>query len=339
MIKDPHLSLCFYPTTVGLIDDNTVYLKQLFLRLTGREKLPCFIYEDPQKALQFLVKQPSNPFLNLCLINQEDNPFDHLIVDLDIRAIHRTICNSRRFSEITTLVVDYAMPGLNGLELCRKLRGSLKIIMLTGEAGKDLAIEAFNEGSIDKFILKNTPNLMEVLVKNIRELQMDYFLNLSEIALNKIADFSKHNLSCLSDPIFVEFFKNLCVSNKIVEYYLMDAQGSFLLLDAMGKPSVLAVGDEELLSTYQELAQDDHAASFIVNSLKNREKMPYFHTQKDFETYPANWSNYLHPIQILEGNKKYYYAYISNCDLYDMEAEKIVSYKNHLEPLIEQLIL
>lgn len=325
------LGVCFYPTTIGLIDDNEEYLKHLVSYLDKTEKFPCFTYDDPQKALHFLTNQyQSDAFINRCLISQESEEFDHFIAELNIRAIHQEIYNSYRFNEITVLVIDYAMPRVNGLDICRQLRDtSVKTIMLTGEASKDFAVEAFNEGSIDRFILKKTPNLLDVLAQTVRELQENYFLDLSKAALNKIANFSKGTLLCLENTGFVEFFKQLCKTNRIVEYYLLDNQGSFLLLDAKGKASWLAVANEELMLTYANLAKDDTAPIAIINGLKNKQMIPYFYTDKDFAVRPAEWQRYLHPAHKLPG-EEIYYTYIAHSEVYEIDYTKVVSYQQFL---------
>ncbi len=337
MKKRFQIGICYYPATVGLVDDNKEYLKHLLTRLVKLEKIPCFSYEDPEQALQFLTKEyHADPIVNRCLIESEDNDMDHHMVDFNIPAIHQEIYNPRRFAEITVLVIDYAMPGINGLELCRQLREKypfIKIIMLTGEVGKDLAVEAFNEGSIDRFILKNTPSLMEALVQIVRELQLSYFQNLSELALNKIADFSQQTLVCLTDPVFVDFFQQLCKTNNIVEYYLMDDHGSFLLLDAKGKPSWLAVADNELMESYAELAKHDKAPEALTAALHSKKMMPYFHTEDDFSVRPAEWQEYLHPAQTLQGKQLYYYSYITDPNAYDLESDRVFSFQQYLEKI------
>ena len=63
--------------------------------------------------------------------------------------IHKVIYDSKRFAMKTVVVVDYSMPNMNGLEVCKALEDlPLKFIMLTGKAEPETAIEAFNDGLI-----------------------------------------------------------------------------------------------------------------------------------------------------------------------------------------------
>ena len=236
-----------------------------------------------------------------------------------------------QYSEISVLIIDYAMPGINGLELCHQLRDtSIKIIMLTGEASKDLAVEAFNEGSIDKFILKNTADLMGMLVQTIHELQRSYFLNLSEKALHKTANFSSKTLACLDDPIFISFFQQIFNKHQLIEYYLMDDLGSFLMLDAKGNPYWLAVANDEMMETYYDFAKGDKAEETMVQRLKNKEIIPYFYTEDDFDVRPREWQPYLHKASVLDGKERYYYAFIENSSVYTFPSRKILSYEQFL---------
>lgn len=66
----------------------------------------------------------------------------------------------RRFHLTGVLIVDYNMPGLNGLELLKRINDCpARRVLLTGVADAEVAVRAFNSGLIQKFIPKNTPDL------------------------------------------------------------------------------------------------------------------------------------------------------------------------------------
>ena len=71
------------------------------------------------------------------------------------------------------------------------------------------AIAAFNEGIIDKFILKTNANLIDELNKAIAELQFNYFSDKSRQLMQNLA--SRHNNLHLSfeDPLFVKFLHRI----------------------------------------------------------------------------------------------------------------------------------
>jgi len=332
-MQAPKISLCYYPTAVVLIDDDRHFLEQFHARFTGRDNLPCYAYENPQKALHFINNEyKPDIFVNHCISNVEDVDSDHVSFDFDIKKMHQEIYNPNRFKEITAIVVDYAMPGLNGLDFCRQINDRfIKKLMLTGEAGKELAVEAFNENSIDRFIMKSAPNLVETLLNSIKEQQTRYFLQLSEIILNRVISTSTQELAFLEDSVFVQLFNNYCKTNNIVEYYLLDNQGGFLMLDIYGKPSWLAVANEEQMQTYLQLAEDDDASENIIQPLRNKSRIPFFYTDEDYSIRPAEWEKYMHTAQVIEGKQKYYYTFITDPNAYYYQANRVLSFHHFLE--------
>ena len=69
---------------------------------------------------------------------------------------------------INIAVIDWMMPGMNGIELCRKIRDNQKgpyvfIIMLTAKSDKNELIEGFSAG-VDEYILKPV-NLQEMMAR------------------------------------------------------------------------------------------------------------------------------------------------------------------------------
>lgn len=325
------IACCYHPTTVVFVDDNRKFLNSLRLEL-DRKNSNFLFYDDPISALQYLNDDyQASPFINRCLLHPEESYTDHRNIDINVRAIHEEIYNPDRFNEVSVVVVDYAMPGLNGLELCQQLKkNNYKIILLTGEADDKLAIDAFNKGIIQRFIRKDDSKFAFTLNSLIAELQHEYFLELSEIVINGLTKNPDHPVSSLKDPAFVDFFHNFFRNQQLSEYYLMQATGSFLFLDLYGKPSWLVISDDEELTAFASLAEDDDADTTITNALKNRQMLPYFHSDKDFETRPSAWQKYLHPAQKLVGQTVYYYTYITDAKNYDIQSDRIKSYQKFL---------
>ena len=327
------ISVCYYPTTVVLIDDQPTFTREFKNRLTKHIQLPCVVYNDPQQALHFLTKEYRfHSFIQRCIQDGgEDTPADKLMMEFDIRAIHQEIYNKHRFAEVIVIIVDHAMPELDGLTLCQHLKDTyFKTLMLTAEAGKELAVQAFNVGSIDKFVMKDDPNLMSVIVEYIQELQHDYFSKLSDFVYNKFIKTGTPTLKCLSDPSVVKLFTNICDKHHIVEYYLMDEQGSFLLLNAEGQPSWLAIRSADQMKADAEFAEWSNGTPSVVQALKSRTSLVYFQTEDDLRVAPPQWDAYLYPAQPI-GDEKYFYAYIDNPNAYDVKQKHIFSYAEFLK--------
>ena len=90
--------------------------------------------------------------------------------------IRNVVHDPNRFAEVSVAIVDYDMPGENGMEICRRLRNHpVRTVMLTGKADEKLATSAFNQGLIDRFVLKHDSATVDRLDDLIAELQLDYF--------------------------------------------------------------------------------------------------------------------------------------------------------------------
>lgn len=237
--------VCNFPTTVIFVDDDSKYLKLLLLDLdTSHATFQPF--GSSLKASKFLQEYQANPFTKRCLSTQENGNPDQCKVKLDVKAIHKEIYDPQRFHEISVVVVDYDMPGINGLELCEQLKGQpFKRILLTGVADERIAVQAFNKGLIHQFVRKDAPNFAEEINRIIHEAQESYFAELSTEIINNIIRHSGYAQSYLEDPAFNSYLNDICKTHHITEYYLTDAQGNFLLLDKNGNPSWLTITNDK----------------------------------------------------------------------------------------------
>jgi CheY-like chemotaxis protein len=270
------IGLCYYPTSTVLVDDNDDFLERIS-KLLKEHLIPCKYYSDPIDALDYLNKEyKPDPFTNRCITTAKDRDIDTVVSHFDFRKIHHEIYNPKRFEQVSVLAIDYAMPTLHGLDFCRKAEETFsQRLIFTGEAGHSLAVEAFNEGIIHKFLRKGEVNLPDLLLEDIQNLQGSYFRKLSEIALHKASkDLFKHAPECLRDPEFVKLLHQICKKHNIVEYYLLDEHGSFLLLDEKGIPSWLIVKSEKDMQDVYQYAQDQEAPKDILDLIKERIKVP-----------------------------------------------------------------
>lgn len=314
---------CYLPSKVIVIDDNSEFLKSVksIFALSGH----YVTYTSPFKALAYLNEQYH------CVRSEnvqilEDQGLDHTFFSVNIRNIHQEIYNPERFNEISVLVTDYAMPGIDGLSLCKRVNAkNIKRILLTGEAGLELAVQAFNEHIIDQFILKSELQLNQTIKQSIKNAQMAYYFESTQQA-------AEHVL-CLHDPVFVAAFQEIQKQYDIAEFYLLDSQGSFLMLDIEANPFWFIVKDEEEMSGLQEMAEMADAPDSVLDALKSRTKIPYFYSEQDFKIAPSAWEKYMHPAKVLEGKKLYYYAFFSDTTLYPLEKDKIVSYQTFLQQM------
>lgn len=120
-MKKNRLNICYYPTSIILVDDNKKFLQSLRLRLSDYS---CFFYDNPKEALEFLNNSYNfEPFINRSLLSDEDKHIEQSLAGLNIKKIHHEIYNSNRYQEISILFADYSMPYVNGIEFCKEKIG------------------------------------------------------------------------------------------------------------------------------------------------------------------------------------------------------------------------
>ena len=137
----------------------------------------------PERAIERLLKDAGPTGLtideaNLAPVGEgaDDDP----VVRLPASRIAAMARDPARFSRVSVAIIDFAMPSMTGVELCRKIKHlPVKKVLLTGKTGDATAVAAFNEGLIDLFLVKHDPDLPDKLRRIIRELQYAYFKDLT----------------------------------------------------------------------------------------------------------------------------------------------------------------
>lgn len=342
-MKHQIMPACYHPTTVVFVDDDRNYLTGLSVDLDVSKFSFKMIYE-PVEAIEILRKYKPNLFTARSIKRPEENLFDHRNIDINVGRIWREIYNPYRFSEISVVVVDYAMPGMDGISFASKIRllqnAPFKILLLTGEASAEKAVAAFNDKVIDKFVRKDAPNFEDVLNEAICELQKEYFLALSQLIMDSLVKNPEHPIvTWLDEPAFFNLFDQICKKHQIVEYYLTDVLGSFMFLDFEGNPSWLAVKNDEEMRAAYEVAESS-GAEFppeLLKAMYDRKKILYLHGQSiSVSDNPEEVQSGLHHAIELKGNKaNYYYAYIDTPNAYDIDREMVLSYRAYRDQLAE----
>jgi len=174
------LPVFYFRSTVITIDDKPMVSETLSLLLSDKFNVKSF--DRPSDFLRFIADYRT-PLSNdiafqLCTEHENYDTARHMIVDFDVSKLHALIQNEERNNEISVIIVDYRMPELNGLSVCKmikRLHVRAKIILLTGEANLQTAIDAFNENIIDQFIEKSSPTLSDDIIKAVTELSHQYY--------------------------------------------------------------------------------------------------------------------------------------------------------------------
>jgi len=303
---------CYHPTSVFAIDDNHEFLTALSQHLS-LPNLSCF--SSPSKALALL--QPQNPFSEIqsTLItttrshyNDTDDVSEQEAIIVNLRKLHHIINDANRFDTVSVILIDYHMDKINGIDICQQLtKHPAKKILLTGGQDKEkIAIEAFNNGIIHRFINKSDPNFTTHLKYTIALLKEAYFRDLT----NAIIPDSHPIMKLLRNASYHNFCRNLHAQVNADEYYLLDNSGSILYF-TNNEPTWLIIRSIEELENYANIASETENGDGIAEKIRNRKSIPFFFTENDFNTTVCKWETYMHKAHPLPGVKGYYYSIIN----------------------------
>ena len=325
------IPLFYFPTNVILVDDDREFLNDLHVLLDGN--IASYrLFNSPQKALNFLNQEAS--FLsdnNFFLENPESYEWGRQSFSLNFENIKNIALDPKRFDQVCIVIVDYNMPGMDGIELLQKINhDGIKKILLTGEADEHTAIEAFNDGIIKKYIRKQDPNLISKIRSAILECQREAFCDItSELILSKSP--LHDNPIIRREPNLMTYFYQMLKEYNIVEFYLADNQGTLLLLDSKGNPSGFFVRTEDQIRVFEEeVLGEAEIPNDVKYAILNRDKLVCFLPQKgkcipeDFEL-----SKYVRSAKKISPRSNFYVAYLESFPfLADFKVESFQEYLN-----------
>jgi CheY-like chemotaxis protein len=230
-------------------------------------------------------------------------------VDANIETLSQLRNNPTRHSEISVIILDYHMPNMTGLELARELNAvSAKKILLTGKTDHQQAIEAFNEGIIDRFIHKDDPQLINNLKLHVQGLKKRYFKDETQALLFHLEADEKLPLS---NPEFVTFFEEWCNKNLIREYYVVDKTGNLLTIDQEGRKKYFIVHTDHTLRKFIQINEDENVPS-LIDAVIRREVIPFFGIEQEaWQTPLSDWEKHFYKSNLIVGSEKYYWAAIA----------------------------
>lgn len=336
--KDVDINFFYYPTTIAIVDDNASYLENIRLQLSSN--WPTELFVDAKEALQTL-KTRCSKYLNFLnetvsiaykdMENDDSKGLNSRTIEFNLSGIYKKIYDDERFSNISTTIVDFDMPYMNGIEFCEMLGNHhkhIRKIMLTGKADNNIAVNAFNNGTIDKFILKGSDDAYDGLSIVLRHQAKKYFSDLSK-SLRE--EFLIHTNSPMNNKYYADIFDKALKSSNYIEYYLLDLSGSFLFLDKDANPTFLLVSSEHDLNNYQTIATDSGAEGFVVDKLQKRTHLLYLLSDENYNCHPNEWEQFLYPC--IESNDGTFYYAILNREISGINLSDVTSFHKYMQTL------
>ena len=301
--------LWYHPTRVLLVDDDENVLKSLGKQIDPN--FPFLAYKNPEKALEYLKQYvlPLKKISQQMISEVEPSEVKYLSTEnvaIDFSPLRADLDKPGRFNQFVTVIVDKVMKEMDGLDFCRTVRRlglPVKLILLTGNAGAEEAVAAFNDHIIDAFIRKS-PDMLDQVNYYLKTLSFQEFCDSSIRLLGPILN----RFSLLSNEKFSHFFKTVCQENNIVEYYLLDSSCSYLLLTAEGKAKIFLVKSSADFKNAYDIAIDDAAQDgALLEALKNRTAFPLKGEATYFTTDSSDWKEAMIPVK-KEEDLDFYYA-------------------------------
>jgi CheY-like chemotaxis protein len=337
-------SLCsipafFYPTTVILVDDQPEFTKTTALALAHDYKTISF--SDPDKAIAYF-SQKSNSLFNGKALAEKYNG--------DVTLFRHEIYNPKRFDDAFASVLDYDMPGKNGVDVMKSVglmdyynRNLHTYTLLTAKPHSEFAKEAKDSPVADGFISKWDPSYIKQLRERLDYLSAMIFQGICHGVASALSHDPNENTSFLFDGNFLSVLNPYIQQHDIREGYMFDKQGSLLLLDKNAHLNWLFIRNEQGIQNSIQLAKEYHAPSTVIEALESKKVILSLYERADFERRKTiSWDDYLVPAQVFKDEGKefevfnhrasdYYYAFTKDLPEHGIEQNKILSYAEFLQ--------
>lgn len=257
-----NLSLVHHPTSVMIIDDSINFLKATIAMLAD-EYMSIIPYDSPNNALNFIENVYNTNQINLKeYIYNYDN--------YCIFAGYKMIYSKLRFSLISSIFTDYEMPGITGLDFLKKIKEKdIFKVMLTGIVTDTMAQSILEKNFIQYFIRKNNFNFQNEIV-HAMELGSIKFENIFYTSVNSILK-NINNVDFNLPAKLCEFVNKIIKKKNIIEYYIIDDNGSFLFIDKDDNvSSIFVYNKNDYLKLYAKFREifNHNLLSDLVNGNK-----------------------------------------------------------------------
>jgi len=285
-----------FPTTHVLIDNEVNYLRGLSTILPLHNKIFRY-FSDAQEALTWINDKSFEDEKNGVPLACFDKDFSSDFSQMCVEKLHKSVYSEKRFTGISAVLVDYDMPGLNGIELCRSIKNPhTQKILLTGFLGEREARHALNKGWIDMFLPKGEDSAQKIS-ELISDADSNYFKNSNCILSAMIVSDMRKRI--LASNRFMKFFKDVYTSSSSVEFHMLSPNGDYLFVDAKGMTTGFSVQDVNRREEHLELARELSVSGDILTQLETGQVL-FCHAGEDGLPERKHWKYYVFPALMVD---------------------------------------
>ncbi len=256
-----------YPSTVVFVDDNDGYLDAL--RRFFPDPATNLFFTRPQTALAFIRQHARENSLEFAPASAcvSETGFERYV---ESSAERDVLARGSRFAEVAAVVVDFDMPGMNGVEFLSSI-SNLRCakVLLTGVADETVAVKAFNAGIVDLYLRKTDIDSANRLSNFLKDAKNRHCLEAGWLALGESG-------VTYCDPRTRKVIDELVATHGIVEYYWRPEQDAILMFDRAGSPSVFVAWAENDWISQGEIVADEDGPAELLKQMAVREVMPVF---------------------------------------------------------------
>lgn len=263
-----HLPLFYRSGSIVFLDDDADYLDMLGMVLPTH--LQVELYSRPSTFLERMRDEPArweaDAAQHLLMIDRWRNGH-HLLPQV----LRYWANNPARYQLVQTCVVDYAMPGTDGLKVLNALLdwpGSR--ILLTGQADEQIAVQAFNGGLIHQFIGKQASDIAGRLLGALAKLGRTPHPRLNTLWR---AVLQPAQQSLLQVPSVAAALQQMALQ-KWIEYVVLSEPFGVLGLDVDGRCQWLQLEPTGALDEPAELAGTAGLGLDVVRAVQAGQILP-----------------------------------------------------------------
>src|SRR5215216_298120 len=177
--------------------------------------------------------------------------------------------------------------------------------MLTGFADFKIAVDAFNKGIVDRFLVKDSRFMLEETVREINAMQELFFAKLSYPLFSCLL---ARKETLFNSREYNTHFERIIIENNIREYYLLNAVGNYLMFNRYGEKLYFIVLLDKEIEEYIDVAINMRADSEFIKKIHARTHAPIFINKSDYKLPVSDWCYLIHPIEKATG---YHYCVLS----------------------------